>query len=60
MILMILVSPVLLCFRALDDIEESIKELEYYRQAIFKTCKWRLQLAGTTAVVLLEHVFTRK
>lgn len=25
--------------RALDDIEESIKELKYYRQVIFKTCE---------------------
>jgi len=36
----LLVSPVSLCFRALEDIEESIKELKYYRQVIFKTCNW--------------------
>ena len=28
-----------MCFRALNDIEESIRELNYYRQVIFKTCK---------------------
>jgi len=43
---------VFLHFRALDDIEESIKELEYYRKVIFKTCTWSLQLARTAATVL--------
>ena len=31
------VSLLSLCFRALEDIEESIKELKYYREVIFKT-----------------------
>jgi len=40
MMMMMSLSPVFLYFRALGDIEESIKELEYYQQAIFKTSKW--------------------
>ena len=32
-------TSVCVCFRALEDIEESIKELKYYRQVVFKTCK---------------------